>query len=225
MRMHLQAGPGAVSKQPSAARRLEAKIRTKGAAVALGALLVALLAGGVAKANVPLTQVSADPFTNATSQHATEVEPDTFAFGSTVVSTFQVGRFFNGGATDIGFVRSGDGGATWGAPGFLPGMTFSSGASTPFERVSDPSVAYDAAHGTWLISSIPILPNTVVPTVFVNRSTDDGRTWSTPVSIPPPVSNSVNLDKNWTVCDNGGAAASGVTATRSSTTSATATAS
>ena len=129
--MHLQAGPGAVSKQPSAARRLEAKIRTKGAAVALGALLVALLAGGVAKANVPLTQVSADPFTNATSQHATEVEPDTFAFGSTVVSTFQVGRFFNGGATDIGFVRSGDGGATWGAPGFLPGMTFSSGASTP----------------------------------------------------------------------------------------------
>ena len=203
MRMHLQAGPGAVSKQPSAARRLEA-IRTKGAAVALGALLVALLAGGVAKANVPLTQVSADPFTNATSQHATEVEPDTFAFGSTVVSTFQVGRFFNGGATDIGFVRSGDGGATWGAPGFLPGMTFSSGASTPFERVSDPSVAYDAAHGTWLISSIPILPNTVVPTVFVNRSTDDGRTWSTPVSIPPPVSNSVNLDKNWTVCDNGG---------------------
>ena len=205
MRMHLQVGPGAESNQPSAVRRIEAKIRTKRAAVALGVLLVALLAGGVAKANVPLTQVSADPFTNATSQHATEVEPDTFAFGSTVVSTFQVGRFFNGGATDIGFVRSGDGGATWGAPGFLPGMTFSSGASgSPFERVSDPSVAYDAAHATWLISSIPLLPNTVVPTVFVNRSTDDGRTWSTPVSIPPPVSNSVNLDKNWTVCDNGG---------------------
>ena len=203
MLMHLQVGPGAESKQPSAVRRIEAKIRTKGAAVALGALLVALLAAGVAKANVPLTQVSADPFTNATSQHATEVEPDTFAFGSTVVSTFQVGRFFNGGATDIGFVRSGDGGATWGAPGFLPGMTFSSGASTPFERVSDPSVAYDAAHGTWLISSIPLLPNTAVPTVFVNRSMDDGRTWSTPVSIPPPISNSVNLDKNWTVCDNG----------------------
>jgi hypothetical protein len=38
--------------------------------------------------------------------------------------------------------------------------------------------------------------------VFVSRSTDDGRTWSTPVSMPPPASNSVDLDKNWTVCDN-----------------------
>jgi len=170
-------------------------------AAALGGAL-ALVVAAPAAANVPLTQVSADPFTNATSQHATEVEPDTFANGSTVVATFQVGRFFDGGATDIGFARSGDGGATWDPPGFLPGMTFSSGAASPFERVSDPTVAYDAAHATWLISSIPLLPNTSVPTVFVNRSTDDGRTWSTPVSIPPPVSNSVDLDKNWTVCDN-----------------------
>ena len=95
-----------------------------------------------------MTQVSADPFTNPTSQHATEVEPDTFAYRPTVVATFQVGRFFDGGASDIGFVRSGDGGATWGAPGFLPGLTFSAGSfadpNSPFERVSDPSVAYDA---------------------------------------------------------------------------------
>ena len=121
---------------------------------------------------------------------------------ATVVSTFQVGRFFGGGATDIGFGRSGDGGATWDAPGFLPGMTFSAGADSPFERVSDPSVAYDDAHRVWLISSIPPLPNFVVPTVFVNRSIDDGRTWSEPVQIPPPSKNQVNLDKNWTVCDN-----------------------
>jgi hypothetical protein len=167
------------------------------------AAVVTLIGAGVAGANVPLTRVSTDPFTNPTSQHATELEPDTFAFGSTVVATFQVGRFFNGGATDIGFVRSGDGGVTWGPPGFLPGMTFSSGAASPFERVSDPSVAYDARHGVWMISSIPLLPTSlVVPTVFVNRSTDDGRTWSTPISIPPPVSNDVDLDKNWTACDN-----------------------
>ena len=37
-----------------------------------------------------LVQISSDPFTNSTSQHATEVEPDTFASGSTFVSTFQV---------------------------------------------------------------------------------------------------------------------------------------
>src|SRR4051794_26173950 len=167
------------------------------------ALAAALAAAPPATANVPLSQVSADPYTNSTSQHATEVEPDTFANGATVVGAFQVGRFFNGGATNIGFARSGDGGAHWDAPGFLPGMTFSSGAATsPFQRVSDASVAYDAAHATWLISSIPLLPSTSVPTVFVNRSTDDGRTWSTPVQIPPPVAHSVDLDKNWTVCDN-----------------------
>ena len=167
------------------------------------AVAAALISAAGAQANVALSQVSADPYTNTTSQHATELEPDTFAYGGTVVAAFQVGRFFNGGATDIGFVRSGDGGATWDAPGFLPGMTFSSGdSSSPYQRVSDPSVAYDAAHGVWLISSVPLLPNTSVPTVFVNRSTDDGRTWSRPISIPPPVSNSVDLDKNWTVCDN-----------------------
>ena len=176
----------------------------KSSAGAVAVAVVAVFAApvGAAEANVALTQVSSDPFNNPTSQHATEVEPDTFAAGSTVVGVFQTGRFFSGGSTDIGFARSGDGGATWGAPGFLPGMTFSSGAASPFERVSDPSVAYDAKHVTWLISSIPLLPSGVVPTVLVNRSTDDGRTWSTPVQMPPPTGNKVDLDKNWTVCDN-----------------------
>jgi hypothetical protein len=78
------------------------------AAVAAAAALLAI--AGAASAAVPLTQVSSDPFTNVTSQHATEVEPDTFAHHGTVVATFQVGRFFDGGATDTGAVRSGDGG-------------------------------------------------------------------------------------------------------------------
>src|ERR687883_1951490 len=161
-----------------------------------------LTMAGVAGANVALTQVSSDPYTNASSQHATELEPDTFAHHGTVVAAFQVGRFFNGGASDIGVVRSGDGGATWGAPNFLHD-TFNSGdTSSPYERVSDPSVAYDARHGVWMISSIPLLPSINTPTVFVNRSTDDGLTWGPAISIPPPVSNSVDLDKNWTVCDN-----------------------
>jgi BNR repeat-like domain len=168
------------------------------------AAVAALVVAAVASANVALVRVSSDPFTNTTSQHATEVEPDTFAFGSTVVGAFQVGRFFDGGGTDIGVVRSGDGGHTWGPPGFLPGMTTSSGAAnTPFERVSDASVAYDSAHATWLISSIPIPPDFSIRTVLVNRSTDDGQTWSPPVSIPSPVAARVALDKNWTVCDNG----------------------
>lgn len=175
--------------------------RTSGAA-GLAAVVATVVGVGAADANVPLTQVSSDPFTNALSQHATELEPDTFANGSTVVGAFQVGRFFNGGATDIGFVRSGDGGLTW-TRGFLPGMTYSSGdVNSPYQRVSDSSVAYDAKHATWLISSIPLLPSVSVPTVFINRSTDDGLTWSAPVSMPPPAAMKVDLDKNWTVCDN-----------------------
>jgi hypothetical protein len=41
--------------------------------------------------------VSTDPYTNAASQLQTEVEPDTFNFGSTIISAFQVGRIFGGG--------------------------------------------------------------------------------------------------------------------------------
>ena len=54
--------------------------------------------------------MSADPYQNATSQHRTEVEPDTFAFRGQVVGAFQVGRFFAGGATNIGWVTSRNGG-------------------------------------------------------------------------------------------------------------------
>jgi BNR repeat-like domain len=179
--------------------------RRIGAAAAIGIVVVAVLATAGGATSVTLTPVSADPFTNATSQHATEVEPDTFAFGSTVVAAYQVGRFFDGGGSDIGYARSTDGGATWGTSSFLPGLTFQSpfgDASSPYERVSDASVAYDARHDTWLISSIPLLPTSlVVPTVFVSRSTNDGATFDTPVSIPPPARR-VDLDKNWTVCDN-----------------------
>jgi hypothetical protein len=177
-------------------------------AATLGVLAVAALLAlaAPAAANVPLTRVSADPFTNATSQHATEVEPDTFAFGSTVLATYQVGRFFDGGASDIGWARSSDGGATWDVSSFLPGLTFNAGPfadlNSPYERVSDPSVAYDAKHDTWMISSIPLLPNLVVPTIFVSLSTDGGATFATPVQIPAPTRVNNNLDKNWTVCDN-----------------------
>lgn len=161
-----------------------------------------LAAAGTAGASTTLTRVSSDPYTNSTSQHATEVEPDTFAAHGTVVSAFQVGRFFPGGSSDIGVVRSGDGGATWGASTFLHDTFNSGNASSPYERVSDASVAYDAAHRVWMVSSIPIMPSGVVPDAQINRSTDDGRTWGPAIGIPPPVPSSTFIDKNWTVCDN-----------------------
>jgi hypothetical protein len=147
-----------------------------------------------------LTSISTDPYTNTTSQHATEVEPDTFAAGSTIVSTFQVGRFFDGGATNIGWGRSTDGGSTW-TKGFLPGTTTFAGGS--FSRVSDPTVAYDAAHNVWLAASLA-LTGTTGSAVLVNRSTDGGATWGNPVTVAAAGSGNAgtNLDKDWVVCDN-----------------------
>ncbi len=60
----------------------------------------------------PLLQLSSDPYTNITSQHQTELEPDTYAFGSTIVAAFQAGRFIDGGSSNIGWATSTDNGAT-----------------------------------------------------------------------------------------------------------------
>jgi hypothetical protein len=143
---------------------------------------------------VRLHRLSSDPFTNSTSQHRTEVEPDTFAFGSTIVSAFQVGRFFDGGSDDIGFATSNDNGATW-QSGLLPGITGFVGGGA-FSRASDPSVAFDARHDVWLISSLVLSGNSAVG-VVTSRSLDGGHTWSTPVTVTAS-----DVDKNWIVCDN-----------------------
>jgi len=151
-----------------------------------------------AHAAVGLTRIIVDPFTNSTSQHQATVEPDTFAFGSTIVTATQSGRFFNGGSSDIAYATSTDSGATW-TQGTLPGITPYNGGGGSFERVSDPSVAYDAAHNVWLISSVPITSAVTVPNVFASRSTDGGLTFGAPVTV---ASGSTSFDKNWTVCDN-----------------------
>jgi hypothetical protein len=141
--------------------------------------------------SVPLTQLSKDTFTNPSSQHATEVEASAFSSGSTIVSAFQVGRIFGGGASDIGFASTSDHGATW-ATGFLPGITVYDKGT--FNAASDPVVAFDAAHSTWIISSLTIAN---VDQVAVSRS-PDGINWDNPI----PVSTTPDSDKNWITCDN-----------------------
>lgn len=162
---------------------------------AVSSLVVAglVVGAGSASANVAVTQVSSDPFTDAQAQHRTEVEPDTFTFGNTIVSAFQTGRVSGGGSSDIGFATSTNGGATW-TQGFLPGITGNVGGG-PCGQASDAAVAFDAKHNVWLISSLGVnCPNTPV---FTSRSTDGGLTWSNPI-ITATGSN----DKNWIVCDN-----------------------
>src|SRR6266571_8929607 len=150
---------------------------------AIPALTVAILLTLIAfpalvayAAPAPL-QISSDPFTqatcaaSATTNHHTEVEPDTFSNGSTIVATFQVGRVSDGGSCDIGFATSTNNGGSWGTPGLLPGTTHFATPPGPYDRISDPSVAFDASHNTWLISSLA-LTGASGAAVLVSQSTN-----------------------------------------------------
>jgi hypothetical protein len=147
-------------------------------------------------------RLSRDPYTTATGQHETEVEPDSLTVGRTTVVTYQVGRRFDGGADNIGFAVSSDDGRTW-RSGLLPGLTQQSEPAGPHVRASDPVVAYDATTRTWLISTLAI--QNQITRLTISRSTD-GLTWSNPViAIEGASSQGVVFDKNWAACDNGAA--------------------
>ena len=141
-------------------------------------------------------QLSTDTVAGGGGQHATEVEPDSFAFGNTVVATFQVGRIESGGATAIGVSTSVDRGGHW-RSGLLPGVTTLSPQPGQDPRASDPSVAFDAVHGVWLVASLGISPAQFE--LLVSRS-PDGIAWGPPVTARRGLSGS--LDKEWIACDN-----------------------
>ena len=133
-------------------------------------------------------------------EHQTEVEPTVAAAGDTVVSVFQVGRFFNGASEAIGWATSRDAGRTW-RSGVLPGLTLAQRPAGPVERVSDPAVAYDALHSTWLAVSLGVGANSLT-NLGVNRSAD-GITWTPPVFVAQARIGSLAYDKEWIGCDNG----------------------
>jgi hypothetical protein len=169
--------------------------------LAVGALALGVAPAASARPAAPdVVRVSADPYSDPGAQHATEVEPDSFATNSTMVSAFQVGRRVSpGGASNIGWATSHGSGKAF-ERGFLPGITQVAGG--PYVLVSDPSVAYDAAHRTWLISSLAGFGTAVAfgeENILASRS-PDGIHWSDPVTIAHE--DAGGLDKNWTVCDN-----------------------
>ena len=177
-------------------RRTGGVRRLSGLAMFLGTAFVATAVAPPASANVPLTIVSQDPFTNTSAYHKTQVEPDTFAFGSTIVSVFQTGRFSDGGSDDIGWATSTNGGTSW-TNGFMPGTTVYATPPGPYARVSDPSVAYDPKHDVWLGLSLTV---DTKDDVIVNRSVDGGLSWSNPVVVSTPTG-SADYDKTWIACD------------------------
>ncbi len=134
-------------------------------------------------------QLSRDSSTAFQAQHGTQVEPDSFAFGRTIVATFQSGRYSNGGAAAIGWATSQDAGKAW-RSGFL---------ASGEDRVSDPSVAYDAVHGVWLIVVLGVSRGQL--DILVSRS-PDGVSWSTATPIVSPPPGEEGFDKEWVACDN-----------------------
>jgi BNR repeat-like domain len=144
-------------------------------------------------------QLSSDPYKSAGSQPQTEVEPGAFAYGDAIVTAFQAGRYQDGGSANNGWATSKDDGYSW-KSGLLPGITQVAGG--PYTRASDPVVAYDAAHSTWLISSLAIAgsgPTLATHTIVVNLSTDGGYTWSKPYKVID--GGSTYYDKDWITCD------------------------
>jgi hypothetical protein len=74
---------------------------------------ISLATTAPAQAQLTLVKISTDSFHNSSSQHKTEVEPDTYSWGSTMVAAFQVARVDDGGGADLGFATSTDSGKTW----------------------------------------------------------------------------------------------------------------
>lgn len=139
-------------------------------------------------------EISRDPYRNARALHETQVEPDSATAGSTVVAVFQSGRFFDGGATNIGFAVSRDRGRSW-KHGFLPGLT--AGGKL---RATDPTIAYDAPHHVWLAVSM-VFDNTGY--AFAVSRSPDGLRWRPPVTARlVPTAGQTTLDKPWIGCDN-----------------------
>jgi hypothetical protein len=162
--------------------------------LAAGLIAFGLVAGVARVAREPAAPQPRSPIYAAEREDAepqanTQVEPDSFAWGTKIVATFQDWRIFDGGAAALGWATSTDAGAHWRA-GALP--------LGEYAAASDPVVTFDAAHHIWLISGIGFRGR--YHDVFVSRSTD-GIKWSAPVVAAADAEE--DHDKEWVACDNG----------------------
>lgn len=141
-------------------------------------------------------QLSRDRYTSTGAQHETQVEPDSYSFGSTVVAVYQVGRFYSSGAANIGFATSRNSGRSW-TSGLLPGLSVFGTPAGRASAVTDPAVAYDAAHRVWLVASLAV--TRASDELLVSRS-GNGISWNLPVVAARGSDDS--FDKEWIACDN-----------------------
>ncbi len=133
------------------------------------------------------------------SEPGTLVEPDVAVSPlnpAIAVAVAHDGRFPNGGAVDISYAWTHDGGAHWRhAP--MPGLTKAAGGA--WDRASDPVVAF-GPNGDVFVSTLVF--NLGCRTgVAVSRSTDGGATFGAPTLAQSSSSCNYSDDKNWLVVD------------------------
>jgi hypothetical protein len=165
--------PGAAADQPQGAARFPV-----------------LHVGQIAEQDIP-SQPGSEP--------DTLVEPD-IAVSPTdpriAVAVAHDGRFPNGGAVDISYSWTHDGGRHWQhAP--MPGLTVANGGV--WARVSDPVAAF-GPDGSVYISTL-LFGADCPSAVGVSRSTDGGRTFGPPVLADFSDTCAFSNDKNWLVVD------------------------
>jgi len=150
----------------------------------------------------------------------TEAEPDIAinpAEPRNLAGAFQQGRFPNGGAVDVGWTASFDGGRTWRFGGSAPGLTVgvsdapTQGPGPPFERASDPVVSFDRKHDRLYLNSLsvsnPGCAQFCDTALTLNISRNGGRSFGDPVvaheNVSDPDASTFRFnDKNWIVTDN-----------------------
>jgi hypothetical protein len=162
------------------------------------ALLVPVVLLGTpspASADVAMTQLSADPFSNADSQHRTEVGSDTFQSGTTIFTAFQAGRG-SGGSAGVGYASYDKRAGVWRRTGFLDGITVHRGGGV-YGAVSNVKVAYCFnCYDIWLISSLAINGPGGSSAIITSRTNNNGYSFSKPVTAVTG-----QIAGNWLVCN------------------------
>lgn len=134
------------------------------------------------------------------SEPDTLVEPDVAVDPyrpNVAVAVAHDSRFPDGGAVDISYSWTHDGGRSWQhAP--VPGLTTAVGGQWP--RASDPVLAF-GPDGSVYLSALVFDPYRCPTGVAVLRSTDGGASWGRPVLVDHRTTCRVDDDKNWIVVD------------------------
>jgi hypothetical protein len=144
----------------------------------------------------PNLRLGDDPAALPASQRG-QAEPHivrSFANPALLLATFQEGRLADGGALGCGYAVSLDGGLTWRRE-LIPNLTPITRGR--FERATDP-VAGAGPQGDLYLQTLGSVQSVFAQAaVVVSRSTDNGATWSSPVTVFESSASTPAPDKNW----------------------------